>query len=96
MEPIPKISGSMMINGARHTNECTKDMSAETGPLERDVNNDDAYTLNPIIRNANRMVFLHSTMFPKVFESPIISGMDIYLKASVPVEQTVGLVFGFT
>ena len=42
------------------------------------------------------MVFLYPTMFPKVFESPIISGMDIYLKASVPVEQTVGLVFGFT
>jgi len=32
------------------------------------------------------MVFLHPMMFPKVFESSIISGMDIYLKASVPVE----------
>ena len=42
MESMPKISGSMTIDGARHTNERTREMSAEIGPFERDVNRDDA------------------------------------------------------
>ena len=99
--PIRQIQVVFVYDVLRSTFHETPDESNSVDILEQYVPPPSGFcdSHDVIVRidgNANRMVFLYPTMFPKVFKSPIISGMDIYLKASVPVEQTVGLVFGFT